>query len=193
MKKNLKIAITGGIGSGKSIATTTAKDAGYFTLSADQITTELYQTERAKSILKTLFPDFVSSAGIDRAGIAKEVFSDKVKHAKLTDAITPLVMQEIQRRTSENQGVSIVEVPLLFECSYQNYFDKVIVIEREKEERIKSVMTRSNLKREQVIERMNNQIDYEAFDLTPYTVIENDCDILTFKQKILTAIKNLTE
>ena len=103
------------------------------------------------------------------------------------------MLKEIERRTSENQGVSIVEVPLLFECSYQNYFDKVIVIEREKEERIKSVMTRSSLTREQVIERMNNQIDYQTFDLTPYTVIENDCDIETFKQKILTAIKPLTE
>ena len=191
MSKNLKIAVTGGIGSGKSLATRTANEAGFFTISADQVTTDLYQTDEVKNLLKSMFPLAVTDEGIDRVAIAKEVFNDKQKHKELTGSITPLVIKEIERLISEREGVTIVEVPLLFECNYQDSFDGVLVIVRPFEERIKSVIKRSNISREQVIERMNTQVDYSALDLTPYTVIENDCDILTFKQKVLSAIDEI--
>ena len=101
-------------------------------------------------------------------------------------------MEEIERRAEKNTGVTIVEVPLLFECGYEKYFDGVIVITREKEERIKSVISRSNLTREEVIKRMKNQVDYDSFDLSPYAIIKNDGDIETLKKKVLSATKDLT-
>ena len=195
MKNYKKIAVTGGIGSGKSLATESLKEAGYYTLSSDAIVSDLYEKAEVRKRLKSIFPTAIGNAPdyiIDRKAVAKIAFSDKIKHEELTSAITPLVMEEIERRAEKNTGVTIVEVPLLFECGYEKYFDGVIVITREKEERIKSVISRSNLTREEVIKRMKNQVDYDSFDLSPYAIIKNDGDIETLKKKVLSATKDLT-
>ena len=84
-----------------------------------------------------------------------------------------------------------VEVPLLFECSYQNEFDKVLVVVRDKNARIESVKARSNLSTEQVLARMNNQVDYDTIDLSNYIVINNDGDKQNFERKILEIAKSL--
>jgi dephospho-CoA kinase len=86
-----------------------------------------------------------------------------------------------------------VEVPLLFECNYQNEFDAVMVIARDKNARIDSVKRRSNLTEEEIISRMAKQTDYDSFDLTPYFCIANDSDELSLKEKVLTTAKKIVE
>jgi dephospho-CoA kinase len=194
MKNYKKLAVTGGIGSGKSLATEALKEAGYFTISSDAIVTDLYEKVEVRKLLKSIFPTAIGDApdySIDRKAVAKIAFSNKLKHEELTRTITPLVMEEIEKRAKNNEGVTVVEVPLLFECGYEKYFDGVIVITREKEERIKSVITRSNLSREEVIKRMENQVDYDSIDLSPFSVIKNDCDKELFISKVLLTVKNL--
>ena len=194
MKNYKKLAVTVGIGSGKSLATEALKEAGYFTLSSDAIVTDLYEKVEVRKLLKSIFPTAIGDAPdylIDRKAVAKIAFSNKLKHEELTRTITPLVMEEIEKRAKNNEGVTVVEVPLLFECGYEKYFDGVIVITREKEERIKSVITRSNLSREEVIKRMENQVDYDSLDLSPFAVVKNDCDKATFISRVLLAVKNL--
>ncbi len=194
MKDYLMIAVTGGIGSGKSLATAALKNAGFYTLSADKITAELYKTRRVKKLLKSMFPTAVTGIiflKLNRAIIASQVFSNKEKLQELTDAITPLVMNEIERKARAKGGVTVAEVPLLFECNFQDKFKEVLVVTRPLELRIESVMARSNLTREQVLARINNQVDYSRLDLSPYTVIENDCEISQFQAKVVTAVKNL--
>ena len=86
MEKTIKIAITGGIGSGKSLATTALKEAGYFTLSSDAIVSELYEKLEVRQILKGIFPTAVGDAPdflIDRKAVAKITFSNKEKHKEL--------------------------------------------------------------------------------------------------------------
>lgn len=189
--KNKKIAITGGIGSGKSTVSLLIAELGYPVLSCDNITTQLYKKRKVKLLLKKLFPSAVKgffNPKIDRAKIASLAFNDKSLHAQLTDTITPLVMAEVNKQCSAIKGVVFVEVPLLFECNYQDYFDGVLVVVRDKKSRIESVKARSNLSEEQILARMQNQIDYDTFDLSPYTVIINN-DILTLKNKVISAIK----
>ena len=194
MKTKKLIAITGGIGSGKSFALSVLKKAGYPTLSCDQIVKELYQKRAIKRLLKKMFPSAVSgyfNLVIDKAEIARLTFNDKVKHAELTNAITPLVLKEIKKRTSKMQGLIFVEVPLLFECSYQDQFDGMLVIMRDKTARIESVKARSNLSTEQVLARMNNQVDYDAIDLSSYSVINNDGDKESLEKTVLSIAKSL--
>ncbi len=194
MKTKKLIAITGGIGSGKSFALSVLKTNGYQTFSCDTIVSELYQKHSIKKLLKKMFPTAVSGCFrlvVDKSEIAKITFFDKKKHAELTNAITPLVLKEIQTRVKNLQGVIFVEVPLLFECSYQNEFDKVLVVVRDKNARIESVKARSNLSTEQVLARMNNQVDYDTIDLSNYIVINNDGDKQNFERKILEIAKSL--
>ncbi len=195
MDKNKKlIAVTGGIGSGKSSALNIIKDAGYYTLSSDLIVSELYEKRRVKKLLKSLFPDAVTGIiklKIDRKKISQKVFFDKVLHKKLTALITPLVLEEILRRASKKSGLIFVEVPLLFECGYEKNFDKVLIISRALSARIESVKKRSNLTEQEILARIKNQFDYDTADLSPYTVIENDGSINDLQDKILSFIKEL--
>lgn len=193
MTKKL-FAITGGIGSGKSSVLSILKDARYNTLSSDQIVSKLYKTHKVKALLKEMFPSAVSGEKrltINRAEISKQVFTDKDKHELLTKTITPLVLDEILKKAKTSLSPLFVEVPLLFECKYQDCFDGVIVVMRDKKARIESVKTRSNLSQEQILARISNQVDYDALDKTPYTIINNDGDILTLKEKVLSVAKEL--
>ncbi len=195
MNKKL-FAITGGIGSGKSSVLSILKEAGYHTLSSDQIVYELYKTHKVKALLKEMFPTAVSGKKrltLNRAEISKQVFVDKVKHELLTKTITPLVLQEILKKAKRTTNPLFVEVPLLFECKYQDYFDGVIVVMRDKNARIESVKTRSNLTEQEILARMSNQVDYDKLDTSPYIVITNDCDIIALKDKVLKITKELTE
>ena len=62
-------------------------------------------------------------------------------------------------------------------------FDKVIVVKRDKDSRVSSVIKRSNLTENQVLSRINNQIDYDTFDFSKYNVIIND-NLDTLEQKV---------
>ncbi len=195
MNKKL-FAITGGIGSGKSLVLSILKDAGFLAISSDQIVSKLYKTHSVKVLLKKMFPSAVSGEKrltLNRAEISKQVFVDKVKHELLTKTITPLVLEEILKKAKSTTKPLFVEVPLLFECKYQDYFDGVIVVMRDKNTRIESVKTRSNLTEQEIIARMNNQVDYDKLDTSPYIVITNDCDIIALKDKVLKITKELTE
>lgn len=185
---NKKIAVTGGIGSGKSTVIQILKEAGFKVLSCDKITAELYQTRKVKLLLKKMFPDAVKGyffPKLDRKVISAAVFNDKNRLDELTSTITPLVIKEVERRTKTLSGTVFVEVPLLFECNYQNRFDQVWVVKRNKSSRIESVKTRSGLSEEQIVSRITSQVDYDKLDLTPYIVISNDSGVDQLKNTVL--------
>ncbi len=194
MKGNKLIAITGGIGSGKSLALEILKGAGYFTLSCDQIVKDLYKTHAVKKILKGIFPTAVSGEKrltLDTKKIADITFFNKDKHLELTSTITPLVLDEVLKRANRKKGLIFVEVPLLFECSYQDKFDGVIVITRDLHTRISSVKERSKLTEEQILARINAQVDYSTLKLSNYIVITNDGDKNCLQKSVLDYVKSL--
>lgn len=191
---NKKIAVTGGIGSGKSTVIQILKEAGFKVLSCDKITAELYQTRKVKLLLKKMFPDAVKGyffPKLDRKVISAAVFNDKNRLDELTNTITPLVIKEVERRTKTLSGTIFVEVPLLFECNYQNRFDQVWVVKRNKTQRIESVKTRSGLSEEQIVSRITSQVDYDKLDLTPYIVISNDSGVDQLKNTVLKLANNI--
>lgn len=192
--KNKIIALTGGIGSGKSTALEILENAGYKTLSSDKIVSELYQKRAVKKMLKNLFPTAVSgfiNLKIDRKKISQIVFNDSVMHKKLTDVITPLVLKEILLRAKKMSAHVFAEVPLLFECGYENNFDEVLVITRPLSDRIKSVKKRSSLTEEEILARIKKQTDYENKDLKGYHLVVNDGDLGSLKEKVLSTVSNL--
>ncbi len=191
---NKLIAITGGIGSGKSLALSILNNEGYNTLSSDAITAELYEKRKIKLILKRLFPSAVKgffNPKINRKEISRIVFNDKEKLNRLTNTITPLVLEEIIKRAKKFEGTVFVEVPILFEKGYQSAFNNVIIVKRDKNKRIESVKVRSNLTEKEVIDRINNQFDYENSDLSPFITVINDNDESALKEKLLQIAKSL--
>lgn len=191
MAKDKIIALTGGIGSGKSQALNILNSLGEQTLSCDVITAQLYDRQDVANALIKVFPHCCVNGMPDRKKIASVVFTDKQKLKWLTDFLTPLVLDECLKIAKQLGGKVFVEVPLLFECNAQDKFDGVIVITRRLDSRVKSVMERSNLTEEQVYERIHSQFDYQNADLSPYTVVSNDGTLDELKEQLIYLLKTL--
>ncbi len=193
MKNSKVIAITGGIGSGKSTVCEIIRKSGYPVFSSDQIVSELYEKRKVKKILKKLFPFAVKGLflKIDRKKIADAVFNDKEKLDLLTKAITPLVVDEIMLRASNTDGVCFAEVPILFECGYQDRFSSVLIVSRPLEKRIESVVSRSKMTRDEVLSRINSQVDYSSIPKENYSIIYNDGDLTLLETSVLEYLKTL--
>lgn len=187
------IGLTGGIGSGKSTAISALKEQGYKTISCDEITGSLYRRRKTLKKLRGVFPSAIKGRiflKADKKEIARIVFSDKEKYGFLTEYLTNETFKIALSRAKKTKGTAIVEVPLLFENGFQKYFDKIIVITREKTERIKSVKARSALSDEEISDRLKKQIDYDSFDLTPYVVIKNDGSEKDLKAAVVKVVKS---
>ncbi len=184
------IAITGGIGSGKSTAITAIKEMGYTVISADQTYNELL-----------LNPDFVrgvhSAVGLtsqnktlDRVAVSTAVFNNTEK-LKALNAFTHGKIYERMFELSKDKAVVFHEVPLLFESGYQEKYDKVIVIMRDLGLRIESVKERSGLNKEEIKKRIKNQFNYENLDKNKHTVITNDGSIEEFSVKVKAVVNEI--
>lgn len=188
MTQNKKIAITGGIGSGKSAVCEIVRSLGYPVYSADETYHALLKDEELLSSLQREF-GVVENGMLNRQKLASIVFSDPQALKKLNEITHPLVMQRLL--ASMRAPISFAEVPLLFEGGFAPLFDAVIVVTREKEARISALWLRDELSREESERRMQNQFDYEKNDLSEHTVIENDGDLASLRSKVEVAIKKI--
>lgn len=160
MKK--RIAITGGIGSGKSTVKNLIKDRGFPAFSCDEIYAELINDRKYIEKITAMFPEVVQNGEIDKKRLSKIVFDNATARKRLEDVAHPLIMQKLLHLIDkETHDLVFAEVPLLFEGGYQNLFDAIIVVVRDKEERIASVQQRDSVSRAEVLSRMNAQVSYD--------------------------------
>lgn len=173
------IAITGGIGSGKSLLTDYFASLGYAVLSADEIYSDLLKDECfVKGICDAVGVRAVLMNGrytLDRKAVAEKVFGNPAERKKLDDFTHGAIMREMFSRANDCSGVVFCEVPLLFEGGYDKYFDCVIVVFRNENERISSVVSRDNKSEELVKEIIKNQYDYSKLAENGHTIfVENN-------------------
>lgn len=193
MKPNKVIAVTGGIGCGKSTALNIIKDLGYPTFSCDEAVKSLYKKRR---ILKKLQPLFTTAIKgklflkADKKEIARICFSNKDKLKELESVLTVPAFN-LTMKKAKKYPLSFIEVPLLFEYNLQSKFDQVIIINRSLTERIESVKVRSNMTQEDVENVIKNQFDYDTIDKTKYIVINHDSNIIHLKQSITEILKSI--
>lgn len=187
MKQNrensLKIAITGGIGSGKSTVCRMIRAAGFPVFSCDEESKQLWKEESYLKKLAILFPNAVENGTVDRKKLSETVFRDREKLQELNHFSHPLIMDRILRKM-ESESIGFAEVPLLFEGGFESLFEKVVVVFCPTEDRIEAVCKRDGLSRENVIDRIKNQIDYEKILQDGHTVIYNDGDEEALQQKV---------
>jgi dephospho-CoA kinase len=133
----IAVAITGGIGAGKSEALYAFQRAGAATVSSDEIVHHLLRTdpEVRGAIVGELGEGVLGADGsIDRARVADIVFADRAKLDFLEQLLHPRVAQEYltwREQLGElpnPPAVSVTEVPLLYETGGDKRFDKVVVI-----------------------------------------------------------------
>jgi dephospho-CoA kinase len=133
----IAVAITGGIGAGKSEALYAFQKAGAATVSSDEIVHHLLRTdpEVREAIVRELGEGVLAEDGsIDRARVAEVVFADRAKLDFLEALLHPkvaaeyLAWREQLAALPDPPEVCVTEVPLLYETGGDQRFDKVVVI-----------------------------------------------------------------
>jgi dephospho-CoA kinase len=132
----IAVAITGGIGAGKSEALRAFARHGAATVSSDEIVHHLLRRPDVRNaVVERMGNGIVSAEGeIDRGALATVVFNDREALAWLEELLHPLVSVEYLRwreqlgRLPNAPAVCVTEVPLLYEVGAESRFDKVVVI-----------------------------------------------------------------
>ena len=194
MKQSKKIAVTGGIGSGKSTVMKIIAGKGYPIFSCDEIYSQLTSDRDFLNILRHSFGDILNSDGtLDRKKLSEIVFNNPAKLAELDKITHPAIYKEMFRMADKAGGICFCEVPLLFESGAESLFDGVIIVMRNEEQRIKSVTARDKLPEQDVKKRISNQFDYNSADFAMYYVIHNCGDLSELERQTEEIIKKISE
>jgi dephospho-CoA kinase len=191
----LKIGITGGIGSGKTIV---CKIFGLLQVPifvADQVAKELLDTDsEIKEKLIHLFgPDVYKADGnANRKKLASIIFNDDLSLQKANKIIHPVVKEKFLDWVAKQDSPYVLhEAAILFESGFYKLMDYNILISADKEIRIKRVMERDNVSREKVLLRIKKQWDDHKKAELADTVILNNNELLI--PKVLDIHKKLKE
>ena len=183
----MKIAIVGGIGSGKSEVLKVARDMGLACLSADEINSDLLKTPEYIAEIAKAFPTAVCGGRIDRATLSKIVFSDDSARGKLNEIAHPRILARIR---DENASPLIVEMPLLLECGAQSLFDEIVFVYTPMKLRIERLEKRG-LSKENAKLRMAAQVSEQELRAVATCTVDNSGDIAALRKSAGTALREL--
>jgi len=181
----MKIAITGTLGSGKSMVTRMIHhEFGYVTYSSDELVKDAYEDENIKAKLIETFGSF-----------KKEDIKAKLKEVgttKLNEIIHPYVINRIKNILVLNDKQDVfVEVPLLFELNLNNLFDKVICVAVDDSIRHERLQKRDINSYNSMLVLEKFQLDSKIKEDKSDFVIYNNADIDTLKEKVKEVINSL--
>ncbi|MDR2047429.1 MAG: dephospho-CoA kinase [Clostridiales bacterium] len=168
------IAITGGIGSGKSEVLKIIKKYAGNVLSADEINRELLKKSDYVKRLLAAFPEAAAGGGVDKKILAGIVFSDGEKRKILNALAHPLIAEIIRDRTALTKGNVFVEIPLITESGTRGMFDKVWVVVSDKNIKTERLKTARGMSEKEIFAVMNAQLDDGAYTENADAVIENN-------------------
>ena len=157
------VGLTGGIGSGKSLISKVFNAFGIPVFNTDKQAKELYKDATfLQEIVNTFGTSIIENGEFKPQNLADIVFNDPQALVKLNQLIHPKVLERYQQWQSKQKSpYTILESAIIFETSWQNHFDKIINIDTPIEVAIERVQLRDNINREQVKQRINNQLSTE--------------------------------
>lgn len=171
------IALTGGIGAGKSLVANYFFSLGAEVIDADQLARQAIAQGSGgfEQVVKVFGAGVLSDGDINRKALGAIVFSDPEKRQKLESIIHPIVQQELaaaRSKLSEGQ-ILIYEIPLLVETKAAAKFDSVITVEAPLESRIERLKGRG-LELSEIEKRIASQATSDERKAVANYIIEND-------------------
>ena len=138
----LRIAIGGGIGSGKSAVTQILRGLGAKVVVADEVNAELLLDEGYIERIANIFPAAVHNHRIDKKELAAVVYADEGKRRLLMQLAHPLIFEKMFA-VAPGEKVVFYEVPLLSECV--DRFDRIWFVDADDDLRVKRIMARDGV------------------------------------------------
>lgn len=183
------IALTGGIGSGKSTVASEWVRLGATEIDADVLAREVVEpgTEGLRQVALEFGPEVLSADGsLDRAALAERAFSSPEKRQKLESILHPLIQQRALSKVEKVQGVVVYTIPLFVESKSKLKFDKVVTISCPAEVRLNRLLGRG-LTEEQARARIASQATDAQREAVADVVIDSNCE----KEELLAKAKQV--
>jgi dephospho-CoA kinase len=171
-----RLGVTGGIGSGKTTVCRIFRVLGVPVFVADVAARDVMNDDPGirDRINDIAGKDLYSGGELDRMELARLIFNRPEMLKSVNAAVHPVVLQIFNKWADEAEAPYVImEAAVLFESKADTYVDRVVSISAPVEERIARVMGRNELSREQVIERINNQLEDDEREEQSYYVINN--------------------
>jgi dephospho-CoA kinase len=181
IKKVFKVAVTGGAGSGKSFVCNRLKALGITIINSDTLAREAVApgSRAHERILKHFGARVLLSDGkVNRQMLRNIILNDSAARHSLEQFIHPEISELMQQKMAqaEQRGdrVVVVEVPLLFELGMEEQFDLVVVVSTDRKLRVKRLMDRDKVSREQAEELLDVQMpDQEKVERAGFVLSNN--------------------
>lgn len=188
----IKVALTGGIGSGKSAAGDFFEDLGAVVVDADLLARDVIErgTDGFDELVATFGDEILTNGVLDRSKLGQIVFADPDARKTLEEIIHPRVAEAFEEIVQESPKDSVIvyQIPILVETKGQDRFDYVITVEASLENRISRLKNRG-LKGYEIEARMRVQATDEQRAEIADSVLKNDGDL----DSLLRQVENIYE
>jgi dephospho-CoA kinase len=191
----LVIALTGGIGSGKSSVANILAELGAAVIDTDEIAHDLTAAGQpgARAIAQEFGAGYLDAGGaLDRKRMRELVFSDAAAKQKLETLLHPMIRAEVADRiarvtaiTSSRPPYIVLVVPLLIETgAYRKLAQRVLVVDSDEQQQVARVVRRSQLTPAAVAAIMANQASREERLRHADDIVRNDGDLATLRASV---------
>jgi dephospho-CoA kinase len=174
----LKIGLTGGIGTGKSIVAKVFQLLGIPVYVSDYEAKRLMNAneEIRQQLISRFGADIYQNDGLNKAKLASIIFKENEALKDVNAIVHPVVRKDFERWAREQIQAPYViqESAILFDTGLYKNFDKIITVTANDETRIQRVIKRDHTKREMVEERMKNQLpEKEKVEKSDFVIYNN--------------------
>jgi dephospho-CoA kinase len=190
--KVIKVALTGGIASGKSLVSDLLEIHGCKIIDLDLISREVVMpgTEGLQELVDTFSKSILLSDGsLDRKNLRDVLYKKGRNRALIEQILHPKILHKMKAMMDDyHEGVMIVVIPLLVEKELWGPFDRAVLVDCETETQIKRLMERENIDSEKAKTMMMAQASREQRlkldEHLPTDVIENNARLSDLKDKV---------
>ncbi|OGC96344.1 MAG: dephospho-CoA kinase [candidate division Zixibacteria bacterium RBG_16_53_22] len=188
-RKSVIIGLTGGPGTGKSLAAKFLRNKGAVVLSGDEAGKRAVETRSVRDKLVKAFGREIlkRDGGLDRRKLGRIVFGDPDELEKLNDIVHPgllrILKADLEEQKRKRVRLVVIDAALIFEWMIANWCDYILVVTARRDIRMERLI-KSGLTRKEAIDRINSQIpDRDKAALADY-VIENNGTKAEFRRKV---------
>jgi len=180
--EKIRVAITGGIGSGKSTFANYLASKGYVVINADDISKDILTSDESikEKIIKEFGSNTYKDGKLNKKFIAAEVFSNPAKLNKLNSILHPRVLQKIDTLIEKkyiDEKIIFIEAALIYEADIENKFDFVVLITADFNIRLNRSVESGKFTEDDFINRNENQIPQEEKEKRADFIFSNNGSI----------------
>ena len=199
-KSNLKVALTGGIASGKSQVSALLEGHGCFIIDLDVLAREVVEpgTAGLNELIENFGNSILSNDGtLNRKYLRDELFKKGRNRALIEQVLHPKILQKMEAAMDACvQGIIIVVVPLLVEKNLWQPFDRAIVVDCEVDNQINRLMTREKIDQSKaevmLLAQASREQRLQLNDHLPTDIIGNNAKIVDLEEKVANLYQKLS-